>query len=90
MGKIFRLVYGAHHGTVVKPGLLEAIRQDLQEAGIKSGIVTGHQPGYVHQMVVYLRNGCDGCLLRRSDGRSAKTGKDTGYILSDFPRKALP
>lgn len=35
MGKIFRLVYGAHHGTVVKPGLLEAIQQDLQEAGIK-------------------------------------------------------
>ena len=32
---IFRLVYGAHHGTVVKPGLLEAIQQDLQEAGIK-------------------------------------------------------
>lgn len=35
MGKIFRLVYGAHRGTVVKPGLLEAIQQDLQEAGIK-------------------------------------------------------
>ena len=62
MGKIFRLVYGAHHGTVVKPG-------------------------YVHQMVVYLRNGCDGCLLRRSDGRSAKTGKDTGYIYRTFHGK---
>ena len=35
MGKIFRLVYGAHRDTVVKPGLLEAIQQDLQEAGIK-------------------------------------------------------
>ena len=35
MGKIFRLVYGAHRGTTVKPGLLEAIQQDLQEAGIK-------------------------------------------------------
>ena len=41
MGKIFRLVYGAHHGTVVKPGLLEAIQQDLQEAGIKVMAVTG-------------------------------------------------
>ena len=27
MGKIFRLVYGAHRGTVGKPGLLEAIDQ---------------------------------------------------------------
>lgn len=36
MGKIFRLVYGAHRGTAVKPGLLEAIQQDLQEAGIKA------------------------------------------------------
>ena len=46
--------------------------------------LTGHQPGYVYQMVVYLRNGCDGCLLRRSDGRSAETGKDTGYIYRTF------
>ena len=66
MGKIFRLVYGAHHGTVVKPGLLEAIQQDLQEAGIK------------------VDNGSDGCLLRRSDGRSTETGKDTGYIYRTF------
>lgn len=36
MGKIFRLVYGIHRGTIVKPGLPEAIRQDLQEAGIKA------------------------------------------------------
>lgn len=35
MGNIFRLVFGAHKGTVVKPGLLEAIREDLIEAGIK-------------------------------------------------------
>ena len=32
----------------------------------------------------FLRNGCDGCLLRRSDGRSAETGKDTGYIYRTF------
>ena len=31
MGKIFRLVYGAHHGTVVKPGLLEAIQQTCRK-----------------------------------------------------------
>lgn len=36
MGKICRLVYGAHRGTIVKPGLPEAIQQDLQEAGIKT------------------------------------------------------
>lgn len=38
MGKIFRLVYGAHRGTAVKPGLLEAIRRDLEESGIKAEI----------------------------------------------------
>ena len=46
--------------------------------------VTGHQPGYVHQMVVHLRNGGNGCLLRCSDGRSAETGKGTGYIYRTF------
>ena len=30
MGKIFRLVYGAHKGTQVAPGVLEAIQKDLQ------------------------------------------------------------
>lgn len=38
MGKIFRLVYGAHHGTNVSRETLEAIRQDLQESGIKAEI----------------------------------------------------
>ena len=35
MGKIFRLVYGAHKGT---PGILEAVQKDLQESGIKAEI----------------------------------------------------
>lgn len=38
MGKIFRLVFGAHKGTIVAPGLLEAVQQDLQESGIKAEI----------------------------------------------------
>ena len=38
MGKIFRLVYGAHKGTQVAPGILEAIQKDLQESGIKAEI----------------------------------------------------
>jgi len=38
MGKIFRLVYGAHKGTVVPRGTLETIQQDLQESGIKAEI----------------------------------------------------
>lgn len=38
MGSIFRLVYGAHKGTVVAPGMMEAIQQDLQESGIKVDI----------------------------------------------------
>ena len=38
MGKIFRLVYGAHKGTQVAPGILEAVQKDLQEGGIKAEI----------------------------------------------------
>jgi len=38
MGQIFRLVYGAHKGTVVAPGLMEAVQKDLQESGIKVDI----------------------------------------------------
>ena len=38
MGKIFRLVYGAHKGTQVPPGILDAIREDLRESGIKAEI----------------------------------------------------
>ena len=38
MGKIFRLVYGAHKGTSVPEGMLEAIQSDLQESGIKAEI----------------------------------------------------
>ncbi len=38
MGTIFRLVYGAHKGTVVPEGILEAVQKDLQESGIKAQI----------------------------------------------------
>lgn len=38
MGKIFRLVYGAHRGTIVPNGLLEAIQSDMHESGIKAEI----------------------------------------------------
>lgn len=38
MGKIFRLVYGAHKGTVVSRETLEAVQRDLQESGIKAEI----------------------------------------------------
>ena len=38
MGKIFRLVYGAHKGTQVASGIMEAIQKDLQESGIKAEI----------------------------------------------------
>ncbi len=40
MGKIFRIVYGAHKGTIVSSGLLEAVQNDLQESGIKADIST--------------------------------------------------
>ena len=38
MGKIFRLVYGAHRDTTVSRETLEAVQQDLQESGIKAEI----------------------------------------------------
>lgn len=38
MGTIFRIVYGAHKGTSVPPGLLEAVQKDLLESGIKAEI----------------------------------------------------
>ena len=38
MGKIFRLVYGAHKGTPVARETLEAVQHDLQESGIKAEI----------------------------------------------------
>lgn len=38
MGKIFRLVYGAHKGTAVPGGMLEAVQRDLQESGVKAEI----------------------------------------------------
>lgn len=38
MGTIFRLVYGAHKGTVVPQEILEKVGKDLQESGIKAEI----------------------------------------------------
>ena len=38
MGSIFRMVYGAHKGTVVPPGRMEAVQADLLESGIKAEI----------------------------------------------------
>lgn len=40
MGKIFRIVYGAHKDTIVPSGLLEAVQNDLLESGIKAEIST--------------------------------------------------
>lgn len=38
MGKIFRLVYGAHRNTIVSRETLETVQRDLQESGIKAEI----------------------------------------------------
>lgn len=38
MGKVFRLVYGAHRDTDVSRETLEAVQHDLQESGIKAEI----------------------------------------------------
>ena len=36
MGRIFRLVYGAHRGTKVSRETLEAVQRDLEESGIRA------------------------------------------------------
>ena len=38
MGRIFRLVYGAHRGTQVSHERLEAVKHDLEESGIKADL----------------------------------------------------
>ena len=38
MGRIFRLVYGAHRGTQVPRERLEAVKHDLEESGIKADL----------------------------------------------------
>lgn len=38
MGKIFRLVFGAHKGTLLPEGVMESVQHDLQESGIKAEI----------------------------------------------------
>ena len=38
MGKIFRLVYGAHRNTIVSRETLETVQRDLQESSIKAEI----------------------------------------------------
>jgi 2-dehydropantoate 2-reductase len=40
MGKVFRLVFGAHRDTNVDPLLLKAVLKDLQESGIIAEIST--------------------------------------------------
>ena len=38
MGRIFRLVYGAHRGTQMSRERLEAVKHDLEESGIKADL----------------------------------------------------
>ena len=55
MGKIFRLVYGAHKGTIVSRETLEAVQRDLQESGIKAEISGEVQkPGEVRDTFIGL------------------------------------
>ena len=84
MGKIFRsgIWCSSRHGCEARIAGSHPTR--LAGSRHKGRPVTRHQPGYVYQMVVYLCNGRNGCLLRRSDGRSTETGKDTEYIYRTF------
>lgn len=40
MGTVFRLVFGAHKGTVASPQLLQTVQKELQESGIKTELST--------------------------------------------------
>ena len=56
MGKIFRLVYGAHKGRKWH----------------QSRDISGHQSGYLCEVVFHLCHGCYRSLLRCAYGRSTK------------------
>ncbi len=86
MGKIFRLVYGAHKDTIVSRETLEAVQRDLQESGIKAEI-SRHQPRHLRQMVFHLRHGRHRSLLRRAYGRSAEARQSTRHLHRAFARK---
>lgn len=83
-GKIFRLVYGAHHGTVVKPGLLEAIQQDLQEAGIKVDLSPDINRDTFIKWSFISAMAVTGAYYDVPMGEVQETGKDTGYIYRTF------
>ena len=84
MGKIFRLVYGAHRGTVVKPGLLEAIQQDLQEAGIKVDLSPDINRDTFIKWSFISAMAVTGAYYDVPMGKRTETGKDTGYIYRTF------
>lgn len=44
MGKIFRLVYGAHRGTIVSRETLEAVQRDLQDNERKAAMLPPTPP----------------------------------------------
>lgn len=87
MGKIFRLVYGAHKDTVVPRGTLEAVRRNLEESGSKQRYLRT-SIGYLCEVVFHLCHGCYRSLLRCAYGRSTKARQGSGYIHWSFRRSA--
>ena len=87
MGKIFRLVYGAHKDTVVSRETLEAIQQDLQESGIKAEISPDINRDTFVKWSFISAMAVTGAYYDVPMGEVQKPGKvrDT---LSDFHRKA--
>lgn len=86
MGKIFRLVYGAHKDTIVSRETLAAIQRDLQESGIKADI----SPDINRDTFVkwsFISHGRYRSLLRRAYGRSAEARQSTRHLHRAFARK---
>ena len=87
MGKIFRLVYGAHKDTVVPRGTLEAVRQDLEESGIKAEISPNINRDTFVKWSFISAMAVTGAYYDVPMGEVQKTRQGSGYIHWSFRRK---
>jgi 2-dehydropantoate 2-reductase len=83
MGKIFRLVYGAHRSTIVSRETLEAVQRDLQESGIKADISDDiDRDTFVKWSFISAMAVTGGAQhLHRTVPRKCSPGQETGHSL---------
>ena len=87
MGKIFRLVYGAHKDSGCSPWNVGGCSAGFRRKWHQSRDISEHQSGYLCEVVFHLCHGCYRSLLRCAYGRSTKARQGSGYIHWSFRRK---